>query len=266
MFETIAPHPILTPYIKHYWTLAQAGDCVAHERTLPTGCLSLIFHKGNRLQASGSKGLQPRSFISGQTSGYFDVVASGEVNMIVVVFQPLGCKPFFVSPINKFFNDYVSVDDLEDESLKVLERQVQDAADNRSSIRCIERYFISRLHRAESYNHKRMEAAIRTINNRTSVGIYELADITCLSQKQFTRVFTEYIGAKPKEFSRVVRFQRALHTLQMNPGISLTQLSFECGYYDQPHLIREFKSFSGYTPREYLTICEPYSDYFSVVV
>jgi transcriptional regulator GlxA family with amidase domain len=84
-----------------------------------------------------------------------------------------------------------------------------------------------------------------------------------LSYKQFKRVFAEYTGANPKDWLRTVRFQKALYTLQTQPAISLAQLACECGYYDQPHLIKEFKTFSGYTPVEYSAIYAPCSDYFS---
>lgn len=92
----------------------------------------------------------------------------------------------------------------------------------------------------------------------------QLADVACLSNKQFGRVFAEYVGATPKEFLRIVRIQRALYTLQCQPGISFAQLAYECGFFDQSHMIKEFKLFSGYTPAEYLAVCAPYSDYFSV--
>ena len=71
------------------------------------------------------------------------------------------------------------------------------------------------------------------------------------------------VGANPKDYLRIVRFQKALHCLQMQPHGSLAQLAYECGYYDQPHFIKEFKQFSGYTPTEYRTVCEPHSDFFS---
>ena len=45
--------------------------------------------------------------------------------------------------------------------------------------------------------------------------------------------------------------------------MSFSQLAYECGFYDQSHLINEFKVFSGYTPKEYLAACAPHSDYFS---
>lgn len=77
------------------------------------------------------------------------------------------------------------------------------------------------------------------------------------------RIFHEYIGLNPKEFMRVVRFHKALFILQNDPSMNFTRLTYECGYYDQSHLIREFKQFAGYTPREYMAACSPHSDYFS---
>ena len=92
-----------------------------------------------------------------------------------------------------------------------------------------------------------------------------LADISCLSEKQFNRIFSEYIGIAPKDFLRIIRLQRTLSVLQHNPGISFAQLSYECGFTDQSHMIKEFKLFSGYTPKEYLNRYAPISDYFSSI-
>ena len=67
----------------------------------------------------------------------------------------------------------------------------------------------------------------------------------------------------PKEFIRIVRMQRALSMLQQDATIPFVQVAYECGFSDQSHMIKEFKLFSGYTPAEYLSVCAPYSDYFS---
>lgn len=109
-----------------------------------------------------------------------------------------------------------------------------------------------------------MFLVIRKINERKGeVRISDLSEAAHLSYKQFKRVFTEYIGVNPKDFLRIVRFQHALFVLQSSPDMNFSQLAYECGYYDQPHLINEFKIFTGYTPKEYQAICTPYSDYFS---
>ena len=87
--------------------------------------------------------------------------------------------------------------------------------------------------------------------------------IACLSEKQFSRVFSDNIGLSPKEFSRIIRIQRALSILQNLPRINFAQLAYDCGYTDQSHMIKEFKQFSGYTPKEFLSLYNPFSDYFS---
>jgi AraC-like DNA-binding protein len=70
------------------------------------------------------------------------------------------------------------------------------------------------------------------------------------------------VGTSPRQFLKTVRFQNALHTKFNQKSVSLTQLACDCGYYDQSHMINDFKSLSGFTPGEYFACCEPYSDYF----
>jgi AraC-like DNA-binding protein len=62
---------------------------------------------------------------------------------------------------------------------------------------------------------------------------------------------------------RIVRFQYALHYKWQYPQTKLTGLAYDCGFYDQSHMINEFRDLSGKTPKQYFAECEPYSDYFS---
>ena len=78
-------------------------------------------------------------------------------------------------------------------------------------------------------------------------------------------IFKGDIEQNVKDFLRIIRLQRTLSVLQHNPGISFAQLSYECGFTDQSHMIKEFKLFSGYTPKEYLNRYAPISDYFSSI-
>jgi len=260
-FKVISPSPLLRPYIKHYWTLEITEQ--VSERIIPTGCINMIFHRGSRLFSSTNNTMQPHSFICGHDISYTDLQSTGNLNMLVVVFYPHGASTFFKNPMNEFFNSYVSVSDLDDWSLNGLEDKVQNAPDNISAIHHIEQFLINRLKiSAVSINHKRMATAIEAINNQ-SLSIRSLAAATCLSYKQFNRIFTQYVGINPKEFSRIVRFQRALNILESKTDVNLTQISYESGFSDQSHFIKEFKAFSGYTPKEFISLCNPHSDYFS---
>jgi len=75
-----------------------------------------------------------------------------------------------------------------------------------------------------------------------------LASRACLSIRQFERVFKQRIGLPPKHFSRLVRFAHAWTIKEQQPDISWTKIAYECGYFDQMHLIRDFQEFAGVNP------------------
>lgn len=262
-FEYIQSCAILSPYVKNYWTLEAGNPGGVSERIIPTGFQQLVFHRAGRMFSSADNDYQPQSFICGQFTGYTDLSSSGNVHMIVVTFHPFGAKMFFSTPMQELYRQNVSLQDMDDKLLKELENKVYDSRDNSEAIRHIEKYLIARLTRTDSYNLPRITEVINTISHRHEYNISALSAIACLSYKQFGRIFADYVGTTPKEFTRIVRFQRALHILSHKPAISPVELAVECGYYDQPHLIKEFKLFSGYTPNEYTTVCQPYSDYFA---
>ena len=71
-----------------------------------------------------------------------------------------------------------------------------------------------------------------------------------LSNRQFERAFKDRMGVSPKFFSRLVRFGKAWLLKENNPGLTWTQVAHECNYFDQMHLIRDFKEFAKTNPRE----------------
>ena len=152
---------------------------------------------------------------------------------------------------------------MEDVELSDLVKQITDTSDNAVCIRLIEQFFLRRLYTLPEYNLKRMFAVFHEINLRPQINISHLSETACLSSKQFGRIFADYVGTTPKEFIRIIRMQRALSMLQQDATIPFVQVAYECGFSDQSHMIKEFKLFSGYTPAEYLSVCAPYSDYFS---
>lgn len=263
MFNYIYPSPELAPYVRYYWTLEIDSNSHASERTIPAGCISLIFHKGNRMYSSTNRELQPRTFVCGHDMGFSDLVSTGSVDMICVVFHPFGARYFFDMPMIDFYGKHISFADINDKSFLEIEDRIQNTTDKALCIEHIEKFLLKRLSSIRDYNNKRLATAVGIINTKSKIGMKTLAEEVCLSPKQFNRIFTEYIGANPKDFYRIIRFQRALFFLQLNSGRSLAQLAYECGYSDQSHLIKEFKEFSGFTLTEYMNACTPYSDYFS---
>lgn len=260
-FEVIQPSIELSPYIKNYWFLkANAANHV--QGIIPTGNINLFFHRGNPLSLENTNNFLPHTFISGQTTTYSNLVQSGITDMICVTFHAFGARMFFEEPMYEFKEQSIALDLLDNPEIVELGKRLQDTFNNQTCVQLIESFLKKRYLHTKEYNFKRITAVVDAVG-MGDVVIDNLTDISCLSYKQFKRIFAEYVGLNPKEFMRVIRFQRALYTLQTNPAMSLTELAYACEFYDQSHLISEFKHFSGYTPKEYIAICDPYSDYFS---
>jgi AraC-like DNA-binding protein len=81
----------------------------------------------------------------------------------------------------------------------------------------------------------------------------KLARCICYSDRNIRRLFLKYIGVSPKLYASVVRHQKTLRALNLNPHQDLAGLAFEQGYYDQSHFIKEFKRFQGSTPVQFIS-------------
>jgi transcriptional regulator GlxA family with amidase domain len=71
------------------------------------------------------------------------------------------------------------------------------------------------------------------------------------SQRRFIQMFSSHVGLTPKVFYRVLRFQRARVLAEKLEAPAWAELAVACGYFDQSHLIKDFKEFSGSTPNTY---------------
>lgn len=72
---------------------------------------------------------------------------------------------------------------------------------------------------------------------------------SCLSPRQFERQARQRLGLSPKFYARLVRFSHVYKYKELNPRASWIDIAARFGYYDQMHLIRDFKQFAGFSPR-----------------
>ena len=262
-FQIIQPSQLLKPYVKQYWFLAIDNAERGSQRYIPSGCAMLAFHRGDRIYSTLHREVQPRSSLCGQSVLYTDTVYSGNLNLIAVVFQSVAARAIFGIPMNNLRDKNVDIELLEDPSLLDLEKRLMDTEDNNQCVYLIEQYLLKKLYDFTSDRFDRMNAVIRSINDGQQY-IAELSYIACLGYKQFKRVFAEYAGLNPKEFLQIARFRKALYSLHTGSQVCLSQLASDWGYCDKSHLIKDFRAFTGYTPKEYLSICDPYSEYMSL--
>jgi AraC-like DNA-binding protein len=70
------------------------------------------------------------------------------------------------------------------------------------------------------------------------------------SRKRLAAAFREHVGLPPKKVARLLRFDRA-RSLAAAGGPDWTRIAVDCGYYDQSHLINEFRTITGRTPETF---------------
>lgn len=265
-FKIRYPSPAMAPYIKQYWTmngLIKRGR--EHiQRVVPNGFAELIFYF-NDIPANIDRPDSPaaRSVISGQQSAYYDLRVSGTINLLSIMFTPHGAKQLFNIPISEIYNRNRPLRDLLGPLADQLEELLFDAPDLNSQVAIIEKYFLKQLIHRKEYEFRRIADSVATISRtRGAIEVEELAGRACLSRKQYERCFRELVGAGPKQFLRIIRFQNAINIKQTESSLSLTSLAHRAGYFDQSHLIKEFRAISGYSPGAYFAECDPVSDYF----
>ena len=116
----------------------------------------------------------------------------------------------------------------------------------------------------KAYEFKRISHIIDCIRcSKGNIDITELVSESCLSRKQFERTFLEYIGISPKQYLKIIRLQASIFSKSLEKNVSLTDLAYKHGYYDQSHFIHEYKALTGLTPKQFYSNCDvPFSDFF----
>jgi AraC-like DNA-binding protein len=71
------------------------------------------------------------------------------------------------------------------------------------------------------------------------------------SRKRIAARFRDSIGVTPKTYARLLRFERARSLAAAEAKPEWGRIAFECGYYDQSHLVHEFRAISGRTPETF---------------
>jgi transcriptional regulator GlxA family with amidase domain len=90
-----------------------------------------------------------------------------------------------------------------------------------------------------------------------AVGVGALKARYGVSARQFDRAFTRQVGMAPKVYARMLRFQRALALKQAGSASSWTQVAQAAGYFDQAHMIRDFRAFADATPTQFFAALVP---------
>ena len=247
-----SPAPPLSAYIENMWFLE---DLPSHamERIVPSGTVELVVNLREdeiRLYdvASGRLVRYSGAVVSGAYGRFFVIDSRQHASIMGVHFRAGGAWPFLGVPAGELADAHVDLETFWGRRARDLRERLCAAATPGRRFEIMERVLSVRLS-VSPQGHGAVPVALRALGRgEASVPVREVARRIGLSQRRLIEVFRAEVGMTPKLYSRVRRFQRALAAARAAPRADWAALASDCGYFDQSHLIHDFREFCGLGP------------------
>lgn len=265
---TCRPPPELAGIVSAMW-FGEGRISYARDRILPSGQSQLLINLGPtqyRIEPGPPERRIPFRDIwySGLHQGPIDTEAPDGSALLGVAFDALGAFPWLGEQVSGLADRIIALADALGDGVLALRERLIDCQDIVSRFELVEHWLRARL-RGDAVVHPAVRWAVERIAaSNGQVGVDQLARQTGYTRKHLNSLFQRQIGFGPKALARVHRFKSALTLLGTRFEVPWTELALHCGYYDQSHLVHDFRSFSGYAPGEFLRRDRP--DSGSVVV
>ncbi|MBZ5525506.1 MAG: helix-turn-helix domain-containing protein [Acidobacteriia bacterium] len=240
MHSRRSPSPGLAAWIDHYWVVR--WDLRGYEpytaETLPHPNFQVVFEKG-------------RSAVSGVFTGKFTRTLEGKSHVFGIKFTPGGFRPFLKAPASSFRNRTVPVRRIFGKDADALEVVLTGSSEENAMIEAANAFFRARIPQAD----KEVEAASllvrRILEERDIRTVDDLVERTGIGKRTLQRIFNEYVGVSPKWVIRRYRLHELMERFNSGEQLDCARLAVELGYFDQAHLINDFRAIVGYSPTQY---------------
>ena len=168
---------------------------------------------------------------------------------VAVVFRPGGLHALLGQlPMTELFDCSIDSSLIWPTEIRELNEQLA-ATSNYDLMAALVEGFLVRQYARQSLSQQPFDKVIHTmVQSPQLYSIDQLADMACLSGRQFRRKFYEKMGLSPKTFARIVRFSKAFRLKEKNPKLDWLDVVAITGYHDFRHLVRDFKDFADATP------------------
>lgn len=263
-YQEITPGERLKPYIRCYYFFESDTCTVLEDIVFPSGHMEVIFNLGQGIWESAVNDVfhkTPTIELWGQITRPLPVRSHGKHQMLGIKFYAHSAGCFFKEQIWEFNDQVADARDLLGNAINTLHAQLMEMKPLNKRIELIENYLLYRLTAAErNINRIAMVGQIvQELQQDTTVeNIKSIASKYEITPRYLQKLFLQYTGVTPKFYHKINRFQLSLKLITKKQE-SLTSIAYDCGYFDQSHFIREFKSFTGVTPSDYAAASFPVS-------
>ena len=251
---------ILQSFIEYFYILTKSADEEAVTYlTFPNiySMVSIIKQAtvktaGNKVTVEFNADIALESVLAMRYTQPLIIEYTGAAYEITICFKPLGLNAFLTCPVsnytinNRLLDVFVPFDDFLEKMNCIMLMHLDD-----EKIAAMEAYWISKL---RGVSHPFLYQALNDmlLPNNKEMTIAEIAKKSSVTQKTLIRHFERHLCKTPSDFRKIVRFRNAMKQKSLEgTADNLTDISYISSYFDQSHMIKDFKALTGYAPKEF---------------
>lgn len=252
------PAAPLRAFVQSYWAGAFniRAESQFVQSVIPNGFIELIIHLTNDhcyLTKNGQHWAHSPDFtLIGLFKKPYEVRFSRKVEVFGIRFYPEGIVNIFGVPPAQFMATYEDSTDVFGRVFQNYCARLRETGPLDKKLSFTNDFLLEQLlEHKKDFDYVRRAAEI--IRQKDGLLSQEyLTDRIYISLRQLQRAFKQQIGMTAKQYMRLARLNAVQRYLQGHQQVNFSEAAYRHGFADQSHFIREFKSFTGYSPGSFL--------------
>jgi AraC-like DNA-binding protein len=235
-----SPSSALGCFVAYYWRVSWdlRGSLPHVQETLPHPNIYLVFDD-SRLQ------------LSGVSTTKFTRTLAGEGFALSVKFRPGGFRPLLKASVSSLTDRVVAPRSVFGSDADGLEAALLSHREEEKMFNTMDTFLLQRIPPLDE-NIDMVGDLVKQILQQPAIRtVDDLVDRTGIGKRSLQRLFRDYVGVPPKWVIQRYRLHELVSRLEAGEPLNWPDLALELGYFDQAHLIHDFRSITGYSPAGY---------------
>jgi AraC-like DNA-binding protein len=247
------PSDFLAGKVRAYTGYREEVPREPFRREIPSGDVALILGLGSSLLITDTENghtVRRKSFVAGLQERHVRTEVEAGQHGIEIRLLPSAAYTLLGVPMHTLTNHAVALRDVLGREADLLAEQLSELEDWGQRFRILDTSLARHLSRGRAPSGTTVWALRRLEESSGTLTVSDLAREIGCSRKHLSERFREEVGVPPKVLARILRFRKALIFLR-SPQLGPAEVARRCGYYDQAHLTRDFRAFTGLPPTRF---------------
>jgi len=253
IYRQYRPSPLLADLVECYWMVRAPGNTLGkQERLIPGGRIETIFNFADPLcwlltQDNTQGAVMQNAFLMRPRDRIYYVYGTGTIDMAGIRFKPGGLAAFTNVPAVTILNRVVPAEYIFGSDVNNWQALLYETETDEDKVNLLNKLLLQAVknYGPDMQMVKKVIEVIRI--DAGSTHVQSICDKAGWYYKKLGRAFQKNAGYTPKYYCKIVRFNRALRLMANSPR-SLTEICYDCNYFDQSHFIKDFHQFAGTAP------------------